>query len=262
MELDIIHNKEEIFKFLARDPELQIFLIGDLDEFFWPKTIWYAARDNNEIKAIALLYVGMIPSTLLTFSNEDDRQAMELIKMIKPFLPEKLMVHLSPWLLDVFGKENILENYGRHNKMTLKKSPEDINDKNIRKLTTDNLSEIKELYSIAYPYNWFDTRMLETGKYFGYFHNERLIGIAGIHVYSEEYKVAALGNITTHPDYRGQQIAYKLTTVLCNDLKQKVDIIGLNVKSDNTAAIKCYEKIGFKVISSFDVCLLKNNYHA
>src|SRR5664280_357173 len=91
--------------------------------------------------------------------------------------------------------------------MILTREACDPNDKNIRKLSIEDLAIIKELYSVSYPQNWFDSRMLETNKYYGYFINYKLVGVSGIHVFSEEYKVAALGNIATHPDYRGQQLS-------------------------------------------------------
>lgn len=199
--------------------------------------------------------------TLLAFCEQENKESKNLLVSIKSKLPEKFNAHLSPGLLNAFGKENIVEYYGFNYKMGLKKSPEKISDKNIRQLNNKDLTIINELYAISYPKNWFDSRVLKTGKYLGYFINGMLIGIAGIHVYSEKYKVAALGNICTHPEYRGQKIAFKLTSVLCNDLMKTVDTIGLNVKSDNIAAIKCYEKIGFKIIGHYDECYLKNNRH-
>jgi ribosomal protein S18 acetylase RimI-like enzyme len=143
--------------------------------------------------------------------------------------------------------------------MILMKNPEQISDGNIRKLMVDDLDIINSFYKTAYPFNWFDSRMLETGKYFGYFIEGMLAGISGIHVYSALYRIAALGNIATLPDFRGRKIAYKLTSFLCNDLKKSVDLIGLNVKSENTAAIKCYRNIGFEIRSSYDECLIKNS---
>jgi ribosomal protein S18 acetylase RimI-like enzyme len=135
--------------------------------------------------------------------------------------------------------------------------PEPVNEPKIRRLNLRDLKKINELYLSAYPHNWFDSRMIKTGKYFGYFESGLLVGIAGIHVYSPEYRIAALGNIATHPDFRGRRIAYKVTSALCNDLKKSSDIIGLNVKSDNKAAIKCYQNIGFEIRSSFDEYLIK-----
>jgi ribosomal protein S18 acetylase RimI-like enzyme len=258
MEVKILTSKTEIYRFLARSPELQLYTIGDLDDFFWPHTVWYALYDKAIIQSIALLYTGMTPSTLLLFYDKDPFYSIELIKSIKPLLPEIFYVHLSPGLTTVFGKENIIADHGHNYRMILSRDTVTVSDDNIRRLKIADLQNIKELYAVAYPNNWFDSRMVESGKYFGYFQKKRLIGVSGIHVYSAEYKIAALGNIATHPDFRGQKIAYKLTTVLCNDLKNNVDIIGLNVKSDNPAAIKCYENIGFKIRSSYDECLVKN----
>lgn len=262
MGVKLTSDKKEIYRFLSKAPELQLYTIGDLDDFFWPHTLWYAFYDNGVIQSIALLYNGMIPSTLLLFYDKDPDYPAELLKSIKPLLPEKFNAHLSPGLKDVFGKENITEDYGRNFRMILRKDPEASVDENIRRLGISDMKEIKELYSIAYPDNWFDARMMETGKYFGYFRKGKLVAISGIHVYSSEYRIAALGNIATHPRFRGQKIAYKLTSALCIDLKKSADIIGLNVKSDNAAAIKCYENIGFEISSSYDECQIKNLPHS
>jgi predicted GNAT family acetyltransferase len=42
-----------------------------------------------------------------------------------------------------------------------------------------------------------------------------------------------------------------VTAQLCKSLLNKIDHIGLNVKSDNKSAIRCYEKLGFEAIGSF-----------
>jgi ribosomal protein S18 acetylase RimI-like enzyme len=257
METRITKDKREIYKYLSGNPDLQLYTIGDLDNFFWPDTLWYAIFDNGEIQSVALLYTGMTPSTLLLFCEKNTDYSIALLKSIRPLLPETFNVHLSPGLIGVLGKDNIIEDYGSNYRMILRREPEYICDENIRRLNTGDLSRITDFYKVAYPGNWFDSRMVETGKYFGYFAEGSFAGIAGIHVYSPEYRIAALGNIATHPEFRGRKIAHKLTSTLCFDLKNSVDVIGLNVKSDNPAAIKCYENAGFEIISSYDECFMR-----
>lgn len=229
-----------------------------MDDFYWSKTTWYSIIENNRIKSIALLYNGLNEPTLLSFYDADPGYSFELLKCIRSILPKRFFAHLSPGLTSVFGEENIIKNYGLHYKMILNRTPSEINDTNIRRLSAIDLPIIEKFYLNAYPNNWFDRRMLETEKYFGYFIDGNLAGISGIHVYSSEYKVAALGNIATLPEFRGQQIGFKLTSKLCNDLSKNVDLIGLNVKSDNEFAIKCYYKTGFEIIGSYEECLIKN----
>jgi ribosomal protein S18 acetylase RimI-like enzyme len=262
MDLQVIHDKDPILKFLKKNPGLYIYSIGDLDDFFWPKTIWYALTDSDEIKSLALLYVGMDTPTLILLYEGEASFSHLLIEKIKPFLPVKINAHLSEGLVDTFGRQNILNYYGLNYKMILNKVAYSPLDPDIRKLSPADLPQISELYSVSYPQNWFDSHMLETNKYYGYFKSGILIGIAGIHVYSEEYKVAGLGNIATHPDHRGKQIGYKLTSELCFDLQRNVDLIGLNVWSENEHAIKCYRKIGFEIIGTYEEYYLKNDFNS
>lgn len=119
------------------------------------------------------------------------------------------------------------------------------------RLTENDLEDMFGLYEEGYPGNWFNSRMLQTKQYFGLRLNHRLLSVAGIHVYSEKYKVAALGNIVTHPDYRGKGFGKAVTAKLCQSLSGHVDNIGLNVKADNDAAIALYEKSGFQIVSTF-----------
>lgn len=259
MEIQILHDKEVIYNYLKRDIENQIFCIGDLDDFYWSKTTWFSLTVNNQIHSIALLYYGMDIPTFLLFENKSFKGGIDFLKRIKTFLPKKMYAHLSHGLLDFFGSEHIIENYGSSYKMTLKKRIEKSFDENIRVLRIEDIAAIQELLSIAYPLNWFDSNMIQTEKYFGYFNNNKLIGVAGVHVYSQKYKVAALGNIATHPDFRGQGIALTLTQALCYNLQDEVEVISLNVRAINDIAVKCYEKIGFEITGNYDELLLRND---
>jgi ribosomal protein S18 acetylase RimI-like enzyme len=258
MDVKILSDKKAILEYLEEDSELQIYSIGDLDDFYIEKTTWFGLVDNNEIRAIALLYSSAETPTLIALNRNTEPLAL-LLGKIKQILPEKFYAHLSPGLINIFGEESIIENFGLHYKMILKGTPEKMNDPAIRRLTCDDEGSAWKFYKEAYPGTWFDSRMLETGKYFGYYSGETLVGIAGAHVYSPEYGVAALGNIAVHPDFRGSGICYKLTSVLCNDFSDKIRLIGLNVKSDNEPAIRCYQKAGFTISGEYEEYLFRNS---
>nr|WP_277875856.1 GNAT family N-acetyltransferase [Trichocoleus sp. FACHB-90] len=111
--------------------------------------------------------------------------------------------------------------------------------------------ELEELYGVSYPSNWFEPRMLETGYYYGLRRGETLVSVAGVHIYSQQYRVAALGNVTTHPQFRGLGLATAVCARLCQELLRHVDHIGLNVLAGNRSAIACYEKLGFEQIATY-----------
>ena len=74
---------------------------------------------------------------------------------------------------------------------------------------------------------------------------------AGVHVYSERYHVAAIGNVVTHPTHRNKGYGKLVTARLCRSLLDKVEHIGLNVKADNDAAVACYSRLGFEIIAPY-----------
>ena len=99
--------------------------------------------------------------------------------------------------------------------------------------------------------------MLETGRYYGIRNGRTILSVAGIHVYSPRYRVAVVGNVTTHPDYRGRGLGTAVCARLCKELLQEVDHVGLNVKADNASAIASYMRLGFERIAAYEEFSLK-----
>ncbi|MET7707786.1 GNAT family N-acetyltransferase [Micromonospora sp. NPDC005413] len=108
------------------------------------------------------------------------------------------------------------------------------------------------LYAQAYPDNWFDARMLDTGQYLGVREGGELVAVAGVHVFSPAYRVAALGNVTTHPRWRGRGLGAAVVAALCVRLRASVTHVTLNVKADNAAAVRLYERVGFTRVADYD----------
>jgi len=77
------------------------------------------------------------------------------------------------------------------------------------------------------------------------------VSVAGIHVLSEKYDVAAIGNIVTHADFRGRGLATHCVGRLLEELFPKVNHVTLNVREANDSAIACYRKFGFTERYSF-----------
>ncbi|MCI0396657.1 MAG: GNAT family N-acetyltransferase [Chloroflexi bacterium] len=249
----ILHDKEEIAAFLRQNIPLHIYSLGDLDDFFWPHTVWYAGRQNGAIEAIILLYTALPLPTLLALA--DDLAPMQaLLQSILHLLPRRFYAHLSPGLEEVVGRDFRLLPYGRHYKMILtdRSRLDQVDFSRAARLSAADLPAVQELYQASYPGNWFDARMLDTNHYYGVWEEGRLVSIAGVHVYSPTYGVAALGNITTHPAHRGRGLGKIVTARLCASLLETVDQVGLNVKADNQPAVTLYHSLGFTVAAEYD----------
>ena len=62
-----------------------------------------------------------------------------------------------------------------------------------------HLPLLEELYSYGGG-DAFRQRSLELGVFYGVFDGERLVSVAGTHIVSDNERIAALGNVMTHPD--------------------------------------------------------------
>jgi ribosomal protein S18 acetylase RimI-like enzyme len=253
MTLIFLHDKNELETYLLKYRHLNYYHLGDLDDFFWPFTTWYALKENGGIKALNLFYMGIDPAVLLGIVNDNLEEMKALLIQSLPLLPPTFYTHLSPGLEQVLEEGYTLDHRGEYYKMNLSDLAklDEIDTAAVVPLTTQNLEDMQTLYRESYPGNWFDARMLETGQYVGIRESGELVSVAGIHVYSPVYKIAALGNITTLPDRRGQGLGKTVTAGLCKKLLQTVDAIGLNVRSDNTPAIKAYQAIGFTKVATY-----------
>ncbi|MEA3225662.1 MAG: GNAT family N-acetyltransferase [Planctomycetota bacterium] len=260
METCCLHDKAEIEAFLRKNVYLHIYSIGDLDDFFWHNTLWYALKDGDDIQALVMLYTVPPVPTLHAMNEEKDLMA-KLLRSVLHLLPGRFHAHLSPGLAEVFAKRGTVESNKKHYKMALNDRShfQTIDCSQVVRLTADDLDEMLRLYEEAYPGNWFNPRMLETGQYFGIRKENRLVSVAGVHVYSQEYKVASLGNVVTHPDHRNNGYAKAATTRLCQSLTESTDHIGLNVKAGNAAALSLYEKLGFEIISPYYECMISTH---
>ncbi len=245
-----ITDKNRLRGYLLAYPQMNLYHIGDLDDFFWPDTRWTAQLEGDSIAALALLYTGERPPVLLGILNENREAMSNLLHHLLSTLPDAVYAHLSPGMESIFQQHYTLTDHGEHYKMGL----EDLDalhqqdTRGVIPLTVEDLPRLEALYTAAYPGNWFNPRMLQTGQYVGIPDKEGLLlCAAGVHVYSPEYKVAALGNITTLPEQRGRGLATRATAGLCKRLLETVDLIGLNVRTDNQAAIQAYRRVGFKV---------------
>lgn len=90
-----------------------------------------------------------------------------------------------------------------------------------------------------------DTMALN-GHYLGAFVGDKLVGHGGFtSVVDEGY----ITNVAVHPDFRRKGIAFRLTESLKSEAqKLKLSFLTLEVRESNLAAIKLYEKTGFKPV--------------
>lgn len=252
MTLVELSDRPTIADFFRRNSRAHVYEIGDLDDFDWPHTRWFAWQ-GDRLEQVVLLYSEPAVPVLIAISEEPDASMASLLRELLSTLPDALYVHVSPPLLDVFRSRYAVDAADPHLKLALTRT--DLlasHAASVDLLGEKDLLELDELYREAYPETWFTPRMLATGRYVGIRQDGRLACVAGVHVYSPTWRVAALGNVTTLPGLRGRGLARAACAALCLLLLEDgIETIALNVRADNAAAIAAYAQLGFEVAAPY-----------
>ena len=253
MPVEALEKTDQLRDFLTQDRVGNAYLLGDLDPAYLPFCDWFGFVERGRIEALVLVYKGLSLPAVLTVGPVGDpdrahRYLDALFAEIKAKLPSRFWMHApephKPAVAAHF-KTNKLKRMIRmslhrdHYKPFGTQVP-------VRRLDHPDTAAIMALYK-HYPDNFFEPYQLETGLYFGSETDEGkgLSAIAGIHVFSRTYDIAAIGNLVTHPDYRRRSYATAVTTRLLDELFKSVSLVTLNVQEGNVAAIGTYEKFGF-----------------
>lgn len=254
MQVRQLKDKTVLEEFLKRKKALNAYPLGDLDEPHWSQTEYFAIFEGQEIRELALLYHGMSPPILLAIQNDAGDWMQTLLQELLPQLPKNVYAHLSAGLLDILEPRYQAEDHGPHliMQLTSDKAIFSTEVASVEILSDGDFEALETLYQAAYPRHWFYRSMLENGPYVGIRDQSgAMISAGGTHVYSPQYGVAALGNIVTHPDFRGKGLGKSVSAKLCQLLIKEVDTVGLNVHAENKSALTLYQALQFKAIADY-----------
>lgn len=246
MAVEKITDRDELRAFLMGDKLANAYLLGNLDPAFLPFCDWYAARDaDGRLGSLLMIYQGLSLPVVFMLGAEPELEPF--LREVRGELPDRFHFHVLDNHIEsvrnVFSPRDAL----RMHRMGLERPDyaSSVDTARVDRLGHRDTASIMALYG-HWPDNFFEPAQLETGLYFGVRDpDEGLLSIAGIHVVSEDYDVAVIGNLVTHPRARGRGLATLCTARLLDELFDRVSLIALNVQEDNKPAIKMYANFGF-----------------
>jgi RimJ/RimL family protein N-acetyltransferase len=253
MPLVEVADREILAAVLRQNRDAHVYEIGDLDDAEWPHTRWLGWAADDGLEQVALLYLRPQTPVMIAIAEPPAGAMESLLRAALEELPSPLYVHATARLLDVLEARFGVVEAHTHLKLALRLPGEiDRHAVPVDVLGTEDLEDLDELYREAYPGTWFEPHQLDTGRYVGIREDGRLVCVAGLHVYSPAYGVAALGNVATLPAARGRGLAQGACAALCRLLLDDgIATIALNVRADNIAARRAYERIGFETVAEY-----------
>jgi ribosomal protein S18 acetylase RimI-like enzyme len=123
----------------------------------------------------------------------------------------------------------------------------------IQNLGDEHISEMKVLVELTKP-GPFINRTIDFGNYIGVFDGCKIASMNGQRF--SPYPYREVSAVCTHPDSLGNGYAYELLVKQVNIILKQEEIPFLHVRADNEGAIKLYEKVGFKIRTKMQACVI------
>ena len=121
----------------------------------------------------------------------------------------------------------------------------------VQRLLPVEIGELNRLYQLGFA-SWLPSTAIADGVYYGMRVNGQLVSAAGTHVVSPTARLAVVGNVLTHVDYRGRGFATAVTGAVTAELLRTCDQVVLNVRSDNPPALNAYRRLGYAEHARFE----------
>jgi ribosomal protein S18 acetylase RimI-like enzyme len=234
-------DKAEIRRRLNIDREWSLYALADLDEAMFEHCRWWALGDS-----LALVFEALEIRPLFVLGDAaSTRELLAALPVSAGYL------NLKPDQLE--AAEGIYRYRELHQMQRMFLDDLKPSAGTAEPIGAGDREQVERLYAsgdgggIA-----FAPFQLNTGFFRGIRRGGELVSVAGVHVVSRNESVAGVGNIFTRPDFRGQGLAQFVTSSVATTLKDAgIRTIGLNVELTNTAAIRVYERVGFRTHFSY-----------
>jgi len=235
-----IQDRAVLREFLEGDRLLAAYALCDLEDREFIKTRWGGAFNGDRLVAIALEYSGLTPQPLFVMGRPGGIEAI-LRDIVRPraayvaALSESLPSVESLYRLDP-GPPMV--------RMWVDRSRFRPFPADVRRLLPSDIGDLNRLYQLGFA-SWLPSSAIADGVYYGMRVGGRLVAAAGTHVISKQARLAVVGNVLTHVDYRGRGYATAVTGAVTADLLRSCDQVVLNVRSDNPPALQAYRRLGY-----------------
>lgn len=119
-----------------------------------------------------------------------------------------------------------------------------------RRLGPGDAAVINGVYATGAP-GFVSADQVRHGVYYGCWRDGQLAAVAGTHFIAPRVGLASVGNVYTHPDWRGQGLAHACVGQVTADLLMTCPDVVLNVRADNAPALRVYHGLGYHIHAPF-----------
>jgi ribosomal protein S18 acetylase RimI-like enzyme len=247
LEVRSTRDRAMLHEFLDEDRIFAAYAIADTDDSEFERTRWGIAFDDRAPVAVVMEYRGISPQPLFVMGDPDGVDAIlrDVIRTRIAFLAAK------PEVVPAVRRHYRVDAPAPMVRMVVERDSFRPVVGDAVRLDQGDTRHLNRLYELGIS-SHLPEAAVASGIYFGVRRGTRLIAAAGTHVISPMYGMAAVGNVYTNREYRGQGLAKVVTSAVTAELLRTVDTVVLNVRSDNPPALAAYRALGYRVHTHFE----------
>ena len=244
-------DRELLREFLGQDRLYAAYAICDLEAREFGRTRWGAAYDGDDLIAVGMEYTGPTPQPLFVLGRADGINAV-LRDVIRP---RAAYIAARTEMLPAVEAHYRVDPGPQMVRMWVDRAHFRPYPATVQRLLPVEIGELNRLYQLGFA-SWLPSGAIADGVYYGMRVNGQLVAAAGTHVVSPSARLAVVGNVLTHLDYRGRGFATAVTGAVTAELLRFCDQIVLNVRADNPPAINAYRRLGYVEHARFEERLI------
>jgi len=252
LEAHATRDRDLLLSFLDGDRIYAAYAIADLDDSEFARTRWGIAVDDAAVVAVVMEYRGISPQPLFVMGEADGIGAVlrDVIRTRVAYLASK------PGAVPAVAEHYVVDAGADMVRMCVDRDGFRPVLGDAVRLDAGDTRHLDRLYELGLT-SWLPPEAVASGVYYGVRRGSRLVAAAGTHVISPTYGVAAVGNVYTQREYRGQGLAKVVTSAVTADLLRSVEQVVLNVRADNPPALAAYRALGYREHTHFEERLVR-----
>jgi len=227
---------------LSEDRPLAAYALGHLEpELLEHAEFWTADGADGSATVLHAKALGLVTVTL------GDPAAVGVILALHPGHRFGYLTTGSPEHIAVIARTHQVDDTLPMQRMstsalTFRDAPGEV-----RRLWGHDAARINQLYSLEGSVTRYPAATIDRAIYFGAFDGDRLTAVAGTHIVSPNQSIAVVGNVFTHPGYRGRGLATRVTGAVTRELLDRgcAEVV-LTVAPENRPAVAAYSRLGYR----------------
>jgi RimJ/RimL family protein N-acetyltransferase len=236
-----LRDRDEIRRLLSPHRPYAAYALGQLQPHLFARSEWWVSRGAGG-EALLLHSSGGLGSALFALGAVD---ALEAVLQLHPG-PRHTFLTCQVHLL-----ETALRHYQipeRHSMLRMLVDRETFRhvEGDVRRLTGRDVRQVNRLYRVDGTPAFYTAQNINDAVYYAAFDGQRMVAVAGTHVVSAADEIAVVGNVFTHPKYRGRGLGTLVTSAVTQELLRTCREVVLTVDPRNEAAVRAYQHVGYR----------------